>query len=370
MIKLLIADDSALMRKYLGEIFTDEGDFEVCIARNGAEALSLARSFAPDVITLDVNMPEMDGITCLSRIMVECPKPVVMVSSLTSEGAEVTLQALALGAVDFISKPDGTVSLHIGQIKAMLVAKVRAAAKARLRTSRGLLERVRYHAGTVAAQKAAAGPKPWPVAGGRSAAGSAVGATVGAALGAVLIGVSTGGPGAIEAVIPRLPNDFPWPILIAQHMPESFTGVFARRIDGLSALQVTEVTRPEALRGGIVYIGRGDADLVIGNRGGTLTAIPMPASPRHIWHPSVDRLVTSALEHLAPDRLLGVLLTGMGDDGAVAMAELRGRGGRTIAESEETAVVWGMPGELVKRNGASIVLPLQRIAEQMRRWAN
>jgi len=139
MIKLLIADDSALMRKCLGDIFKAQGDFEVSFARNGAEALSLAKSLAPDVITLDVNMPELDGITCLSRIMVECPKPVVMVSSLTSDGAEVTLQALSLGAVDFIAKPDGTVSLHIDKIKVPLVDKVRSAAKAKLRNSRGLL---------------------------------------------------------------------------------------------------------------------------------------------------------------------------------------------------------------------------------------
>ena len=186
----------------------------------------------------------------------------------------------------------------------------------------------------------------------------------------VLIGVSTGGPGAIECIIPELPANFPWPILIAQHMPQSFTGVFARRINGLSALETIEVARPTPLRAGVVYIGRGDADLVVSNRSDNLTAIPMPASAQHNWHPSVERLVLSALQHVDPAQLLGVMLTGMGDDGAAAMAELRSRGGRTIAESEETAVVWGMPGELVKRNGASIVLPLPRIAEQLRRWAN
>jgi len=351
MIKLLIADDSALMRKYLGAIFKAEGDFNVCIARNGVEALSLARSFAPDVITLDVNMPEMDGITCLSRIMVECPKPVVMVSSLTTRGAEVTLQALALGAVDFIAKPDGTVSLHIEEIAAALVAKVRIAARARLRQSRGLLDRVRYATREPERQR--------PVLQGQGA---------GLLAGIVLVGVSTGGPGAIETIIPRLPEDFPWPIVIAQHMPESFTGVFARRINGLSALEVVEVTRPMPLRRGVVYVGRGDADLVVGDRGNEPTAIPMPASPRHHWHPSVERLVASAMEHFDPKRLLGVMLTGMGDDGAEAMADLRLRGGRTIAEAEETAVVWGMPGELVRRGGASVVLPLQRVADQIRHW--
>jgi two-component system chemotaxis response regulator CheB len=364
MIKLLIADDSALMRKYLGEIFRSEGDFEVCVARNGVEALSLAQSFAPDVITLDVNMPEMDGITCLSRIMIECPKPVVMVSSLTSEGAEVTLQALALGAVDFISKPDGTVSLHIDKIKAALVAKVRGAAKARLRPSRGLLERVRHNARATAGRQLASTTRQRP------AGIMATKPAPGEFLGVVLIGVSTGGPGAIESIIPRLPSDFPWPILIAQHMPESFTGVFARRINGLSDIEVVEVTRPMPLRAGVAYVGRGDADLVVVTRGRDLTAVPMPSSPHHNWHPSVERMVASALQHVAPEQLLGVMLTGMGDDGAATMAELRSRGGRTIAESEDTAVVWGMPGELVKLGGASIVLPLQHIAEQLCRWTN
>ncbi len=354
MVKLLIADDSALMRKYLGDIFRAEGDFEVTVARNGVEALELAKSLSPDVITLDVNMPDMDGITCLSRIMVECPKPVVMVSSLTSQGAEVTLQALGLGAVDFIPKPDGTVSLHIDKIRGLLITKVRAAARARIRNSRGLVERVRFGASQAASTRSAAAPPR----------------TDGAIRGVVLIGVSTGGPSAIETILPRLPADLAWPILIAQHMPESFTGVFARRINSLSALEVVEVARPAPLRAGVAYVGRGDADMLVVRRGGQPTAIPVPASPKHNWHPSVDRLVISALENFDADQLLGVMLTGMGDDGADAMVQLRHRGGRTIAESEDTAVVWGMPGELVKRGGASVVLPVQRIADQINRWTN
>jgi len=357
--KLLIVDDSALMRKCLGDVFKAEGDFEISFARNGAEALLMAQSISPDVITLDVNMPEMDGITCLSRIMVECPKPVVMVSSITSEGAEVTLQALSLGAVDFVPKPDGTVSLHIDKIKVELVSKVRSAARARISQSRGLLERVRYRAQSLESPKHSAGSA-------RTGAGKAAGPVSGI----VLIGVSTGGPGAIETVLPRLPSNFPWPILIAQHMPESFTGVFARRINDLSEIEVVEVNRPTPLRGGVAYIGRGDADFLVGMRGGVLTAIPAPASPLHLWHPSVERLVTSALQYVAPDHLLGVMLTGMGNDGAAAMAELRSRGGRTIAESEDTAVVWGMPGELVKLGGATTVLPIERVADQLRRWTN
>jgi two-component system chemotaxis response regulator CheB len=287
--------------------------------------------------------------------MVECPKPVVMVSSITTEGAEVTFQALSLGAVDFIAKPDGTVSLHIDRIRPALVARVRAAAGARLRNSRGLAERIRQ-AGGAAPPQAAAG-KP------------AVAAPSGPLRGVVLVGVSTGGPTAIETILPRLRSNFPWPILIAQHMPESFTGVFARRINSLCNLEVIEVARPTRLRAGFAYVGRGDADMLVAVRSGELNAVPAPASTQHHWHPSVERLVTSALHHVDPKQLLGVMLTGMGDDGAGAMAELRARGGHTIAESEETAVVWGMPGELVRRGGATMVLPLYEIADQISRWA-
>ncbi len=357
-IKILIADDSALMRKCLSDIFKDEGDFEIALARNGAEALALAKTFAPDVISLDVNMPEMDGITCLSRIMVECPRPVVMVSSLTSQDAEVTLQALELGAVDFIPKPDGTVSLHIDKIRHVLVSKVRAAARAKPRSSRFLAERVRR-----TSEQSLAGEKAMterPAAIGMVAAGQV--------RGLVLIGVSTGGPGALEAILPRLPAHFRWPIVVAQHMPESFTGVFARRMNALCSLAVTEVSKPTPVAGGQVYIARGDADLLVSKRTGTLTLLPTPPSAHHVWHPSVARLVSSALEQAPAANLLGVMLTGMGDDGAEAMADLRQRGGRTIAESEDTAVVWGMPGELVKRGGASLVLPLERIADQLSRW--
>ncbi|NKE46298.1 chemotaxis-specific protein-glutamate methyltransferase CheB [Roseomonas frigidaquae] len=359
--KLLIADDSALMRKFLGEIFRIEGDFELAFARNGLEALAMAHSFAPDVITLDVNMPEMDGITCLSRIMVECPKPVVMVSSLTSQGAEVTLQALSLGAIDFIAKPDGTVSLHIDKIRGALVSRVRNAASTRIRASRNLLERLRHgaEAGGTSTARASRG----------TVARVGTGAS-GPVRGVVLIGVSTGGPSAIETILPRLAEDFPWPIVVAQHMPESFTGVFARRIDSLCQIRVVEVSRATPLAAGMAYVGRGDADIVLTTRAGALHAVPMPASARHVWHPSVERLVTSAMDQVPVQNLLGVMLTGMGDDGAEAMTDLRARGGRTIAEAEETAVVWGMPGELVRRGGANLVLPLHRIADQMARWTN
>ncbi len=350
MIRLLIVDDSALMRRHLGRIFEGQRDFQVSFARNGAEALAAVREQQPDVVTLDVNMPEMDGLTCLSHIMTDCPRPVVMVSSLTSRGAMATLEALELGAVDFIAKPDGTVSLHIDKIEAELVAKVRAAARARLR-SRNLVQRIRSRQG-----QAAEVPRKAPPPAGNDLRGL------------VLVGVSTGGPGALDCVLPLLRDDFAWPVLISQHMPASFTGVLARRLDSGSHIRVVEVDAPTPLRPGCAYIAKGDADMLVANRPSGLIALPAPASPKHVWHPSVERMVQSAMEHVAPSRLIGVLLTGMGNDGAEAMATLRQRGGRTIAEAEETAVVWGMPQDLIRRGGADAVLPVHRVAEQLEKW--
>ena len=368
MIKLLIADDSALMRKLLGGIFSAEGDFDVRFARNGKEALALAKSFEPDVVTLDVHMPEMDGLACLDRIMVETPRPVVMLSAFTDEGAAATFQALELGAIDFMVKPAGPVSLGIDELGPRLVEKIRIAAAARLRRSLRLRDRVRHRieqAGSSARPQpgsrartrgsvAAAAPRK------RAAPSPARGAAEPAGL--VLIGASTGGPPAVESVVASLPGDFPWPIVVAQHLPASFTGTFAARLDALCALRVVEVARPVPLRRGHVYIGRGDADIIVAPRASGPIALSAPASADYAWHPSVERLVTSALAVFPAAGLVGVLLTGMGSDGADAMTRLKAEGGRTIAESEATAVVWGMPGELVKNGGAGIVAPIGEIA--------
>lgn len=373
MIKLLVVDDSALVRRLLREIFLAEGDFEVRTARDGIEALALVASFAPDVVTLDVNMPGMDGLDCLSRIMVEAPRPVVMVSSVTSQGAEAALEALQLGAVDVLAKPDGTLSLSIDRIRPVLVQKVRAAAGARLRQSFRLRERVRHRISGGQGQPAPAVARPRPLrrlAGlpGPAAAPDPAQPAPVPIDGVVLIGASTGGPGAVETVLSGLPGDFPWPIMVAQHMPASFTGPFARRLDQSCGVRVVEVTAPMPLRPGQVHVGRGDGDLILGSRGGGLLAVPAPPLPSSPWHPCVDRLVTSALMHLEPSRILGVLMTGMGRDGAEAMSTLRSRGGRTIAEDESTAVVWGMPGELVRMGGAEVVAPLPEIAGAILRW--
>jgi two-component system chemotaxis response regulator CheB len=355
MIRLLVVDDSPLMRRLLGEIFEAEADFTVSFARDGGEAIAALHGFKPDVVTLDIHMPGMDGIDCLDRIMVERPCPVVMVSSLTAEGAAETLRALELGAVDFIPKPAGAVSLEIETLAPRLIEKVRAAAAAKLRPTLRLAERVRARGAGAGRRPRAAAPAAGPVR--IAVAGEAP-------QGLVLVGTSTGGPQALDALLGPLPADFPWPVLVAQHMPASFTGPLARRLDRLCAADVREVDSPVPLTHG-VYVARGDADLILRRQGQALVASPAPSDPAHRWHPSVDRLVRSAMAVLAPEQLVGVLMTGMGNDGAGAMAELHRAGGRTIAEAEETAVVWGMPGELVKAGGAGQVAPLERIAERL-----
>jgi two-component system chemotaxis response regulator CheB len=353
MIKLLIVDDSALMRRQLTTLFQAEGDFVIRQARNGLEAIAENRDFQPDVVTLDINMPEMDGITALSLIMAERPVAVVMVSSLTEKGALATFEALNLGAVDYIAKPGGTISLSIGEIKDELVGKVRAAARAKPKgTSRakGLAQRLREER-----EK----PVQRPVAVRRGVAGD----------GLVVIGVSTGGPRSLEDILPQLPADYPWPILVAQHMPSAFTRPFADRLGNVCQLKVVEAAAPMTIEVGTIYIAKGSADMLVVQRGGKATVIPRPESKEFLWHPSVELLGRSVLEHFDPSRVVGVMLTGMGYDGADAFTEIKKRGGRTIAESKETAVVFGMPAELIERGGASLVLPLDKIAPQLNAWA-
>jgi two-component system chemotaxis response regulator CheB len=313
--------------------------------------VELNRDFMPDVVTLDINMPEMDGITALSLIMAQRPVPVVMVSSLTEKGALATFEALHLGAVDYITKPGGTISLSIDEISKTLVSKVRAAARAKIKvnTVRGLAERMR-----VEREKPAARPTTFR----RGASKEGV----------VLIGVSTGGPRTLEDILPLLPADFPWPVLVAQHMPPSFTRPFAERMNNMCPLTVVEASQPMTLAAGTIYIGKGGADMVLGRRNGILTVLARPESREFMWHPSVELMGRSALEFCDPKHVIGVMLTGMGYDGADAFAEIKKQGGRTIAESEESAVVFGMPAELINRGGASMVMTADKVARQLITW--
>ncbi len=348
--KILVVDDSALMRKYIREMLEEEG-FEVYTARNGEDALEQIKRVNPDLVTLDINMPVMDGLTCLSHIMTEFPRPVIMVSSLTEKGAAITIEALELGAVDYIPKPGGTVSLNIKDIKKELISKIKAILRSKIRqrvrdTSVRRSEKkkieVRKKAKTIIT-------KDLP--------------------GLVLIGSSTGGPGNLEEILVSLPEDFPFPILIAQHMPASFTGVFAKRLDSRCALNIKHLENTHPLQTGVALIAKGDADVEVRKKLNRTIGASVESSDRYLWHPAVDRMVESALNVVDPKKTIGVLLTGMGYDGAEQMARLHEMGGKTIAESEETAAVFGMPRELIERGGADKILPCYKIAEQLVKWA-
>lgn len=354
--RLLIVDDSALMRRQLQTLFTQQVGFEVQVARNGVEAIEANRVFQPDVITLDINMPEMDGITALAHIMSDRPTAVVMLSSLTERGALATFEALNLGAVDYLAKPGGTISLSIDAVQDELVRKVKAAARSRPRWSG-----VRSGAGASIRPAASSITRPAPPV--RRTGGTEY-------AGLVVVGVSTGGPRVLEEILPQLPADFPWPVLVAQHMPAAFTRPFAQRLDAASAVTVVEVDKPMPLEAGVVYLARGGADMVVTRRAGVLTALPRPEHAEHLWHPSVELLARSVLTHWDAKATIAVMLTGMGNDGAATFAEIRQAGGRTIAESEESCVVFGMPGDLVQRGGASMVLPSDRIARQLIAWTS
>jgi len=352
-LRVLVVDDSALMRKHLTRLFQGAG-FDVGVARTGQEAVDQVLAFQPDVVSLDINMPGMDGLTALSLIMAARPTPVIMVSSLTTKGASTTLEALAMGAIDYVAKPGGTISLSIEEVAEELISKVKIAARAKLKRP--------AHPSGQGQRKSEEHPKPTGIHKTR------LPRTETQSAGLVLIGVSTGGPRTLEDVLPQLKPDFPWPLLVAQHMPGAFTASFAARLDHLCQLRVKEVSRTEEIEEGTIYIGRGGTDLVVGRRGDQLVAIAKPESPSHLWHPSIALLVESAMAHVPAERLIGVQLTGMGDDGAEAMTRLKRSGGRTIAESEDSAVVFGMPGELIARGGASTVLPASTIAGQLMRW--
>lgn len=337
-IRVLVVDDSAFMRRALTQILESAGDIEVVdTARDGEEGLDKALALQPDVVTLDINMPRMDGLTLLYHLVEKTKARVVMVSSLTQEGALVTLEALALGAVDFVAKPGGTVSLGIKKLTEEIIAKVRAAARARLRRP---ATRVRPVQKTDSPVRVPADLK-W----------------------LVVIGVSTGGPRTLEEILPYLSPDLPAGIVVVQHMPPQFTLNFAQRLDHHCQLKVREATEGLKVEAGTVTIARGGYHLAFHQTSQGLSCHLTLKPEDALFRPSVDVTLRAAMEAYDPRRIIGVLLTGMGDDGASAMVELRRRGGYTVAESEETAIVWGMPRAAIERGGAEVVAPSYRLAQ-------
>jgi two-component system chemotaxis response regulator CheB len=342
MIKVLIVDDSAFMRNTLSNMISSDNEIQVVgIARDGIEAVEKVASLKPDIVTLDIEMPRMDGIEALKQIMDKNPVPVLMVSSLTTEGARVTLDALDLGAVDFIPKNLSDLSINIIKIKEILVDKIKKIGK------KGLVKIPR---------RTAVQPIKMPE--------HAVYAPH-RRVSIIAIGSSTGGPKALQNIISLIPKDFPVPIVVAQHMPPAFTGPFAERLNQLSAIQVKEAENGEPISKGIVYIAPGRGHMSVVRKKMTETVISVSEDmTEYIYRPSVDVLLLSVVEYFS-GHVLGVILTGLGNDGSKGMKEIKNKGGRTIAESEKTCVVYGMPRAVVEAGLADKVVPLNEIAGEI-----
>ena len=361
-ISVLVADDSAFMRKVVSDLI--EADPEIIVvgtARNGSDCIQKARSLRPDVITLDVEMPVMDGLAALPTLATELGIPVVMLSSLTQAGADVTIRALSLGAVDFVPKPSGTISLDIAAVRDDLVHKIKAAAAISAGRVRALARDLRAPATAPARAQAMSPMPPMPTTPTTPTMPTRSSTTRAAARKVVVIGTSTGGPRALTQVIPWLPPNLPAGVLIVQHMPAGFTRSLAERLNDMSRIKVTEAQGGESIAEGEALIAAGGRHMVV-TADGALVLDDSP--PMHGVRPAVDVTMSSAVDVFGR-RMVGVIMTGMGSDGADAMARVKCAGGKTIAEHESTCVVYGMPRSVVERGAADRVVPLPGIADEI-----
>lgn len=343
MIQVLIVDDSAFMRKLLTDLFAAEPGFSVLdTARNGKEAVDKVKRLKPDLVTMDVEMPVLDGIKALEQIMQECQVPVLMISSLTRAGAEATMQALALGAVDFIGKPAGPISSITG-IRSEIITKAKSAVRANVAQ---LLKPQ-----TVQTQTVQSFFPPVPV-------GTVLNEQI------VAIGTSTGGPRALQEVLVRLPGNLPCGIVIVQHMPPGFTKSLSDRLNSLSSLHIKEAEHNDIVQSGVAFIAPGDYHMLLEREGGK-TVIKLNQAPPVGGHrPAVDPMMESVAK-IYGSRAIGVILTGMGHDGSKGMQAIKSQRGQTIAEDQTTAVVYGMPKSAIELNVVDRVAPLPDIAAEI-----
>ncbi|KPK35455.1 MAG: chemotaxis protein CheY [Nitrospira bacterium SG8_35_1] len=344
MVNVLVVDDSAFMRNALTTMIMSDPEIRVIgVARDGKEAIAKVAELKPDIVTMDVEMPRMDGIEALRQIMTDNPVPVLMVSSLTTDGAKATLDAIDLGAVDFIPKNLSELSTNIVNIKNMLIEKIKGIGK------KGLVLRKRTR--TLPSKKPEM-PK-------------ATDYSIGRKMNIVVIGTSTGGPKALQNIITNIPGAFPVPILVAQHMPPAFTGPFAERLNHLSEITVKEAEEGETIKKGTVYIAPGRGHMRIVRKKVTETVICISEEKGdYIYKPSVDALMLSVAD-CYPGQMLGVILTGLGNDGEKGMKAIKDSGGRTIAESEESCVVYGMPKAVVNSGLADKIVPVDEVAGEI-----
>ncbi|MGC4082690.1 MAG: chemotaxis response regulator protein-glutamate methylesterase [Vicinamibacterales bacterium] len=350
-IRVLVVDDAVVVRRVVSEALSSEPDIQVvATAANGRIALQRIPQCAPDIVTLDVEMPEMDGLETLRHLRAAYPAlPVIMFSTLTERGATTTLDALALGASDYITKPSQTGSLD--------------RSLQRLRDE--LVPRIRALAGRAAATPAvSAAPASRPASARLLTHPSARAHHT--PVGIVAIGVSTGGPNALDDLLPRLRPDLPVPVVLVQHMPPMFTRLLAERLDAQCALHVRESSGGEPLVPGQVYIAPGGSHLIVARQGVDVVTALTQSSPENSCRPAVDVLFRSVAAVYGADAL-AVVLTGMGQDGLRGCEDIREHGGRVLAQDEASSVVWGMPGFVAKAGLAEKVLPLDALASEINR---
>lgn len=354
MIRVLVVDDSAFMRKMLSEMLDSHPEITVAdTARNGQDGIDKIKKHEPDVVTLDVEMPVMTGIEALEEIMRTSRTPAIMVSSVTKEGAETTMRAMELGAFDFIAKPSGSISLDIDKVKDDLIEKVLHAGN----ISRNKITPIRT---LPPVKKLSSVKSPDERSDVKEFAHK-----VNFSKTIVAIGTSTGGPKALQRVLTALPADFPYPIIIVQHMPKGFTKSLSERLNSLSAISVKEAEEGDILKKGVAYIAPGGYHLKV-RRIGTSVGIHLDQSPLVNGHrPSVDAMLFS-LSDLSPERVIALIMTGMGADGKKGVIRLKNAKNTTvIAESEHTAVVYGMPKAAVEANVVDSIRDLEEISSEL-----
>jgi two-component system chemotaxis response regulator CheB len=352
LIRALVVDDSAVMRRLLTEILNADPEIEVVgTAADAYMAREKIKALNPDVLTLDVEMPRMDGLVFLSNLMRLRPMPVVMCASITQRGADLILNALDLGAVDFVAKPTADSEAGIRDAAREIVAKVKVAAAAQVRSiSSSPMNGAALQGG---AQDGAGQKRRAPRAGLHKVGAERI----------IAIGASTGGTEAIKDVLVRLPRDMP-PILIVQHIPKAFSGAFAARMDALCALRVCEAVEGQPILPGHAYIAPGDLHLRLMRDGLQYQCSLSDADPVNRHRPSVDVLFRSVAQ-LAGHNGIGVILTGMGRDGAAGLKEMLQAGGATIAQDQASSVVWGMPGAAWECGAVQSLHPLNQMAEKI-----